>query len=274
MHGALALAGADLVDQLVEGIVVAIVGADDPDLVAPHEHGHRGLDEADQVRREGRLVDHHHALLAAQVRRAAGERDDALARLGEVDAVGLDFLVAVVVEDAFLDLAGGQVEGPRPHGARLDVFQGHVLRGADVEDVGAVIAGGDQHIVCRFAPGEADASTLLGQLERRLVGHPALLVAQKHRRRRVTGRLAVEGGFERVVHVAIPRMLRRISSTEAADRPPLRAMRSAVSAAALTLLLTSAYAPLPYRRDRQRKPPFPAQQRHSDEADQGSGTGP
>src|SRR5690606_22707636 len=145
-----ALARADLVDQFIERVVGAVVGADDVYLAAPDQQGQGGLEQLGQVGVEGRFVDHYHALATAQGGGPAGQSDYAVARW-EADGVGLDVLVGIFVRpDAFLDLASRVVEGPRPHGAGLDVLDRHVLVVAQVIDVHAAGlggAGGDQHIV-------------------------------------------------------------------------------------------------------------------------------
>ncbi|MDT4839223.1 hypothetical protein FQZ97_730080 [compost metagenome] len=178
----LAFLGADLLDQLIEGVVGAVVGADDVHLAAPYEQGQGRLEQLLEILVEGRFVNHHHALAAPQVGRPTGEGDDAEAGR-KTDGVGLDVLVGIFVRpDAFLDLAGGIVEGPRPHGAGLDVLHRHVLVVAQVIDslaLGLAAGGGHQHVVGRLGPGQADPARLLADLERRAQADPVLLVVEQ-----------------------------------------------------------------------------------------------
>ena len=82
---------------------------------------------------ERRFVDNDDALTATQVRRTAGERDNAEAGVREFDGVGLDMLVVFVLfPETLFDFTGGIVECPRPHRTRLDIFDGHVLVIGDV----------------------------------------------------------------------------------------------------------------------------------------------
>src|SRR5690606_12615290 len=227
LHGAAAPPCADVSYELVKRVLLAVVGGDHAHAAAPDEQRERGLEQLAELVVECGLVDDHHALLAAQVGRPAGERDDPLAGR-EADREGLDVLVGVVLPDAFLDLGGGVIERPGPHGAGLDVLDGHVLVVADVIDVLAAALSGDQHIVGGLGPGEADAPRFFADLERAVVLDPGALIGQQNRGRLGTGGRGQDGAE---THFATPRISRRISCTASADSPPRLAILVAASAA-------------------------------------------
>ena len=135
------------------------MSADHADFSAPDQQRQGGFEQLAQLIVEGCLIDHHHALLTAQVGGSAGQRHDAVAAIGKFDRERLDVLiVAVVFPQPFLDSAGGVVEHTRPHAACLDVFNGHVLVIADVINVhapGGLAGGGDQHVISGLSPGQA-----------------------------------------------------------------------------------------------------------------------
>ena len=57
----------DVLAELVEGVIDAVVRADDGDLAAPHEQRHRRLEQLIKLLVECGLVDDDVALFAAQV---------------------------------------------------------------------------------------------------------------------------------------------------------------------------------------------------------------
>ena len=142
---------AHIVDQLIERVVLAVVGADDADLPAPHGHGHGGLEQLFDVVHKGGFVNHQPftgAPLGAQVAWVAGEGLNLVAAV-EVDAVAEDLLV-FLFQHRLLNLAGGRIEGLGPVGTVLDEALGHLLVVGDVVDVGPLGAGGIQHVVGRL----------------------------------------------------------------------------------------------------------------------------
>ena len=98
----------------------------------------RSLEHAGQIVMERSLINHYHALFAAQVRWPRAERGDAMPGI-ETDDVGAD-LFLFVLQDPFFDLTSGTMERARPHATGVDVLLRHVEGVADVPDV--LAAGG------------------------------------------------------------------------------------------------------------------------------------
>lgn len=67
MYGTATLIGTHLFNQFVKWIVIAVVRADDAYSVAPHQHGHCGLNQSCKIRRESGFVDDNNTLLTAHV---------------------------------------------------------------------------------------------------------------------------------------------------------------------------------------------------------------
>ena len=178
-HFTIALASPDFVDQVVEGVLRAVVGADHMDFTAPDQQSHGRFQQLGQVRMERGFVDHDNALTAAQVGRATGQRNDAVAT-GKRDGVGFDVFVGVAIgPNAFFYLLGRVVVGPRPHGAGLDILHGHVLVVAQVIDsltARRFFGRGYQDVVCSFGPGETDTPGFLANLEWGAYTDPLFLI--------------------------------------------------------------------------------------------------
>ena len=170
-------AGADVVDQLVERVLGAVVGRDHAHQPAPHRERQRGLQQFGQVVMEGGLVDHGAALFAAQVGGPRAERDDFVSG-GEADAIG-EHVAALVLERDLLDRVRRLVELPRPRGRRLDELARHVAVVAEVPGVHPGRGRGRERGVGGLGPGDPDAARFLGDLDRGVVGDPAHLVGQE-----------------------------------------------------------------------------------------------
>ena len=141
MQGVGFASAADILAELVEGVIDAVVRADDGDLAAPHEQRHCRLEQLVELLVEGSLVDDDVALFAAQVGGARRQGGDAVARRA-ADDEGEDVLVTVV-EYLLAYRLGDQLVMANPVGAVADKFFGHVLVVADVPDVHA--GGGRRH---------------------------------------------------------------------------------------------------------------------------------
>ena len=139
---------ADVLTKLIEGVIDAVVRADDGNLAAPHEQRHRRLEQLIKLLVEGGFVDDDVALFAAQVGGARRQGGDAVARRA-ADDKGEDVFVAVV-EDFFADRLGDQLVMANPVGAVADKFFGHILVVADIPDVHA---GGSRRYQCRLGGG-------------------------------------------------------------------------------------------------------------------------
>ncbi len=177
MEGVGFAAGADIVDEFIEGAVGAVVSGHDADTSAPHGEGEGGFEEAVEIVVKGGLVDDGAALFAAEVGRAGREGDDFVAG-GEAEAIGEE-VAAVVVDGDFLDGAGGLIELTGPGGGGLDEFAGHILVVAEVPGIHAAGGGGGEGAGGGLGPGEADAAGFLGDFNGGLVGHPADLIGQE-----------------------------------------------------------------------------------------------
>ena len=132
---------ADVLTKLIEGVIDAVVRADDGNLAAPHEQRHCRLEQLVELLVESGLVDDDVALFAAQVRGTRRQGSDAVARRA-ADDKGQDVFVAVV-EYFLAHCLGDQLVMANPVGAVADKFFGHVLVVADVPDVHA--GGGGRH---------------------------------------------------------------------------------------------------------------------------------
>ena len=139
---------ADVLTKLIEGVIDAVVRADDGNLAAPHEQRHRRFQKLVELLVESSLVDDDVALFAAQVGGARRQGGDAVARRA-ADDKGEDVFVAVV-EDFFADRLGDQLVMANPVGAVADKFFGHILVVADIPDVHA---GGSRRHQCRLGGG-------------------------------------------------------------------------------------------------------------------------
>ena len=180
MQAVFLFAGPDIGDQLVEGIIVAVVGGDHLHPAAPDEHGQGRLEQSRQVVVKGRLVDDDLALFAPQVGGAGGQGHDLKAR-GELDPEGHDVLAvpAFVFKHHFLHGRRRLVILPGPVGAIIDVFLGHFLVVADVKDVHAILAAAVRTLSAA-SPQEAPMRRDFSQtFTVALIGHPMLLIWQK-----------------------------------------------------------------------------------------------
>ena len=160
----------------------------DHHLTAPHEQGQRRLHHFVQAVVEGRLVQYHHALAAAQRTRPgrqghdliAGSKDDAVRQniVGRAVRFG-------ILEQAFLHLARRRRKGLCPHGRRVDELARHVQGIAEVQAVhapGRTRRRGNQHGRGRYPPRQADAAAFLDDRHRVAHddGYRPLLVRQQH----------------------------------------------------------------------------------------------
>ena len=112
VQGVRAPPGPDVLDQLREGAVRAVVGAHDPHPAAPLRDGDRGLQELVEIVTERGLVDDHDvARLAARAQRprAGGQRDDLVAR---VVAQAVALVLPVVGDDGLGEHVGDRVLVP------------------------------------------------------------------------------------------------------------------------------------------------------------------
>lgn len=155
-----------ILDVGVEGIVDAIVSADQAHLVAPHRQCQGGLQQLLQGLMERCFIDHHVALQATQVTRPAAQGLDFPPRFREADHVGQDlFLLPFVPEGLLVDVGLCQlVESTGEQSTGGDVLQRHLLLAADVEGVAATSAprlGGIDHVAPGLGPGQAGTAGLL-----------------------------------------------------------------------------------------------------------------
>lgn len=145
-------AGAHVLHQGVEGVLVAVMGRDHEHLAAPDQE------------REGRLVDDDQALHAAQGPGHRGQGHDLVG--GCLHAKGLDVPLGVVriLEDRFPDVRGAELEQLAPVAAVFDELPGHLQVVAHVENVHAAVLlglGGMLHGDLSGRPGVAGAPALL-----------------------------------------------------------------------------------------------------------------
>ena len=158
--------GENVLDGGVEDVLGPVMGRADHHLAAPHQEGEGRLQQLREAVHEGRFVDDHHALLAAQRARGGREGDDLEAR-GEADAEGLDRAVALRIAVGEQEVLGGirrDGESARPHRAGVDELARHLLAIGDVHGVhaaGGLLPTGAQDGVGGESPGQADAAGFL-----------------------------------------------------------------------------------------------------------------
>ncbi len=242
MYAASLTSGTDISDKRTEWIVVTVMGGDNAYLAPPDKHRQRRFQQFVQLLMERRFVDNNNTLTATQVRRAAGERDNAKAGVRKFDGVSPDvFIVVVLLPESFFNFTGRIVECPRPHRTRLNVFDGHILVIGDVIHIHPACRrrrGCGQYVIGCLSPCNTGTTALFHHLKRRGICHPALLVRQQNRRCLITR--GVRNVRRQLRHDATPRISRRSACTASAESPPLRAIFSAAAAARSTLSLTSA----------------------------------
>ena len=196
------LAGADVLDQLVERVVDAVVRRDDGDARAPDEQRHAGFEQTVRVVVEGELVEDEKPMLEpAEVARGAGQTDEP-ATVREGDAKRLDAaarlarLLVKIIEEKDLHLACRHAEMHRPLAGLAHELFCQVFLVADVvavQRVGHAV----HHALGTRRPGDTDLTRLLADLDLRRITEELLLVRQEQR-------LVVEGnGLTR--HRASPR---------------------------------------------------------------------
>lgn len=179
------------------------------------------------------FVDHDDALLTAQRARHGRERRD-LEAGREADAEGLDRATFAVLQHFLADVLADDPEGARPHGARLDELQRHVLVIAHVPArlaAGGHLGSGLEDAIGCDPPGQADAARLLDDQERgageQLVDGALLVVEEQVALRQpiddLLERVSVGAGFLAAIgeraHPSDPSTARRMKSTVSPDSP-------------------------------------------------------
>ena len=181
------LAGADLLNEIIESVVGPIVGGDRDHAAAPHEKRECRLQQLVQLIVERCLVDDDLALLAAQRAGFGGERDDRIAGR-KVDPERLDAFLGPIVVENFGRGGRGPVERLGESRAVVDELARHIEIVGDVEDVHAAPAGGGGQYGVRAEPvSDARAARLLDdeQLVLACEAQCFLLIGQEEVGRRV-----------------------------------------------------------------------------------------
>ncbi len=133
MQAVLLVAGPDLLDQIVERIVLAIVGGEDRYRAAPHQKRERRLHQLREIIDKGGFVQDDAPLFGTQGSGFGGQPPDVEAG-GKADAVDRDVAVFVPQND-FLGFIRHHVEDFCPEGAVADEGLGHLFVIGEIKSV-------------------------------------------------------------------------------------------------------------------------------------------
>ena len=180
MQAVLALPGADLLEQLVEGIFFPVVRGQDGDTAAPHKQGKGRLHKLRQIVHKGRLVDDDAPLFGTKGA-GFGRQAPYIEAGGEADAVD-GYVPVLVTQDDFLGLFRQHIERLGPEGAVTDEGLGHFLVVGKVKGIlspGFTAFGRFHDGLERLAVRGPDTTALFPDAHAGRVRHPATLVGQE-----------------------------------------------------------------------------------------------
>ena len=134
-------AGEHIFNEQIEGVFVAVVGADDMDTPAPHGHGHGRLEQLADVINKGGLIDHQMLTwtpFTPQVARIS-RKGLYLVPAGKRNIKDMDIFAVIPGEDLFANRSRCTVEDLRPGRAVLNKPGGHLLVVGDIIGVGPAL---------------------------------------------------------------------------------------------------------------------------------------